>query len=58
MKKNNLELLLDFMRDFLQYLENHPWQGRIIAIGISFSMIIWSINFSIDSLIKFVNLIK
>jgi len=58
MKKSNLELILEFGRDFLKYLDNHKWQGRIIAVGVSTSMIIWSVNFSIDALIKFINLLK
>jgi hypothetical protein len=58
MKKSNLELILDFLRDFLDYLHNHKWQGRIIAFGVSFSMIIWSINFCVEPLLKFLELLK
>jgi len=48
MKKSNLELILEFLRDLLDYLHNHKWQGRIIAVGASVSMILWSLRFCGD----------
>ncbi len=51
-QKSNLELILDFGRDLLDYLKKHRCQGGIIAVGISGSMLIWSMALNIDNLIK------
>ena len=61
-RKTSLELILDFARaviqDVLHHLDTHKFRGRVLFLSIGSCMIIWSLAFNADNIIKLVELFK
>lgn len=58
MKKSKFELFLEGWKETLRYLDNHKIQGRILFTGIAASLIICSLKFVTDDLIKIIEVLK
>ena len=58
MKKTKWDYLLEMLKEILDYFDNHKIQGRILFTGVSASLIILSIKFITDDLIKIIEVLK
>jgi hypothetical protein len=58
MKKTKFDYLLEMLKEILDYLDNHKIQGRILFTGVSASIILLSLKFITDDLIKIIEVLK
>lgn len=57
-KKTKLELILDFGRDCLDYLDRNKFEGCIFWAGVSAALVAWSIGTNADNINKIISLFK
>lgn len=58
MKKSKAELILQAWLEFLNYLDKHKVQGRILFVGVSFLLVMVGIKYSVKELVIIIDALK
>lgn len=56
--KTKLELVLDFGRDCLKYLDRNKFEGCIFWAGVALGIAAWSIGMNADNINKIISIFK
>lgn len=58
MKKSKAEMILQAWLELLNYLDRHKVQGRIMFIGISFSLMLLALKYSVNELVIIIGALR
>jgi hypothetical protein len=58
MKKSKAEMILQAWLELLNYLDRHKVQGRVMFVGISFSLVLLALKYSVNEIVTIIGALK